>query len=482
MEIHEAASEFDRIGPGGYQPIENYGIIGDLHTTALVGMDGSIDWLCLPHHDSPSVFAAILDSEKGGRFKISPVGGEVTTKQLYWPDTNVLVTRFFTPDGVGEVTDYMPIGASAEGRHRIIRRVEVVRGTMTFRMECTPAFDYAREEHETRIVPGGVTFASSDLSLGLASFIPLQQEDDGSFAGSRRNSPRIRAQGDRSREGLRGMFLHDGGRRDLHADRRVLAPLALQVHLHGPLARDGPSLGPDAEVADLRADGAIVALPWDCPKASAESAIGTTATPGSGTQHSPSTGSCASGSQKRQRVHKLAGIALPEVQSRRVVATMYGIDGRQDLREVILDHLDGTAARAPSGSGTAPTTSCSSISTANSWTPSTSTTSTAPPSPTTCGPTCRALINWVCDNWQNEDEGIWETRAAAETSLYSRLMCWVAIDRGLRLADKRSFPADRDKWLKVGDEIYEEIMEKGWSPEREASCSPTATTPWTPRT
>ena len=142
MTIHEAASGFDRTGSGGtpgYQPIENYGIIGDLHTTALVGMDGSIDWLCLPHHDSPSVFAAILDGAKGGRFKVSPVGGEVTTKQLYWPDTNVLVTRFFTPDGVGEITDYMPIGASAEGRHRIIRRVEVVRSTMIFRMECGQA-------------------------------------------------------------------------------------------------------------------------------------------------------------------------------------------------------------------------------------------------------------------------------------------------------------------------------------------------------
>src|ERR671910_2336029 len=132
MTIHEAASESDRTGSGdapGYQPIENYGIIGDLHTTALVGMDGSIDWLCLPHHDSPSVFAAILDEAKGGRFKISPDMEGATCKQLYWPDTNVLVTRFFTPDGVGEVTDYMPIGASAEGRHRIIRRVEVVRGT-----------------------------------------------------------------------------------------------------------------------------------------------------------------------------------------------------------------------------------------------------------------------------------------------------------------------------------------------------------------
>src|SRR3712207_2555750 len=185
MEIHEAASASGRASfedVPGYQPIENYGIIGDLHTTALVGMDGSIDWLCLPHHDSPSVFAAILDSAKGGRFKVSPMAGEVTTKQLYWPDTNVLVTRFFTPDGVGEVTDYMPIGASAEGRHRIVRRVEVVRGAMTFRMECSPAFDYARKGHETRIGADGATFHTPELSLGLASFFSLQQGDDKVFA------------------------------------------------------------------------------------------------------------------------------------------------------------------------------------------------------------------------------------------------------------------------------------------------------------
>ena len=243
-----------------YQPIENYGIIGDLHTTALVGMDGSIDWLCLPHHDSPSVFAAILDDAKGGRFKISPIGGGATTKQLYWPDTNVLVTRFFTPDGVGEVTDYMPIGASesGQGRHRIIRRVEVVRGVMTFRMECTPAFDYARREHETRIVPGGVTFASSDLSLGLASFIPLQQRGDGvlaEFTLQEEQSTVFVLREIEAGEGCGGCFSTYGGRRDLHADRRVLAPLALEVHLHGPLARDGPPLGPDPEVADLRADG-----------------------------------------------------------------------------------------------------------------------------------------------------------------------------------------------------------------------------------
>ena len=109
-----------------YQPIENYGIIGDLHSVALVGMDGSIDWLCLPHFDSPSVFAAILDDEKGGRFKIAPVSEGVTRKQFYWPDTNVLVTRFFTLDGVAEITDYMPIHMSenGHGRHQLVRRVE----------------------------------------------------------------------------------------------------------------------------------------------------------------------------------------------------------------------------------------------------------------------------------------------------------------------------------------------------------------------
>src|SRR5919107_3267075 len=191
MEIHEAASASEQTDPEsrsgedtpGYQPIENYGIIGDLHTTALVGMDGSIDWLCLPHHDSPSVFAAILDAAKGGRFLISPDMDGATCKQLYWPDTNVLITRFFTPDGVGEVTDYMPIGLSGtgQGRHQIVRRVEVVRGNMTFQMECSPAFDYARREHETTIVSGGATFRSPELSLGLASSFPLQQWGDGAF-------------------------------------------------------------------------------------------------------------------------------------------------------------------------------------------------------------------------------------------------------------------------------------------------------------
>jgi GH15 family glucan-1,4-alpha-glucosidase len=187
MEIKQSPSASEQAYPGSqggltsYQPIENYGIIGDLHSAALVGMDGSIDWMCLPRFDSPSVFAAILDDEKGGRFKIATVSEGVTRKQLYWPDTNVLITRFFTPEGVGEITDYMPVDVPTNGHRRsqVIRRVEVVRGEMTFRMECSPAFNYARDEHEAEIVSGGATFRSEQLGLGLATGIPLKQQGGG---------------------------------------------------------------------------------------------------------------------------------------------------------------------------------------------------------------------------------------------------------------------------------------------------------------
>ena len=133
-----------------YLPIEDYGIIGNLQTIALVGMNGSIDWFCFPHFDSPSVFAAILDERKGGYFRISPATPDgIVYKQIYWPETNVLVTRFLSEDGVAEIIDYMPVGAPREdqGFHGLIRQVKVVRGRMTFRVECFPAFNYGRDPH-----------------------------------------------------------------------------------------------------------------------------------------------------------------------------------------------------------------------------------------------------------------------------------------------------------------------------------------------
>src|SRR5579859_4595511 len=165
----------------GYQPIENYGVIGDLHTVALIGMNGSIDWLCFPNFDSPSIFAAMLDDKKGGRFQIAPTLDGITFKQLYWPETNVLVTRFLSTSGVGEITDYMPIDGKgrAEDKHLLVRRVRVVRGSMPFRMVCQPAFNYAQDKDKVRLLPKGACFESPGMQIGLATEVPLKSDGKG---------------------------------------------------------------------------------------------------------------------------------------------------------------------------------------------------------------------------------------------------------------------------------------------------------------
>lgn len=169
-------------GSQGYTPIEDYGIIGDLHTVALVSKDGSIDWCCLPHFDSPSIFASILDIGKGGYFKISPLNPSVH-KQMYVADTNILLTRFLSPDGVGEVTDFMPVGTGGGSEsnfvHQIVRQVKVVRGCVPFRMECFPAFDYARARHELKIEPSGAVFLQGHGAVGLTSTVELKPDGQG---------------------------------------------------------------------------------------------------------------------------------------------------------------------------------------------------------------------------------------------------------------------------------------------------------------
>jgi GH15 family glucan-1,4-alpha-glucosidase len=167
----------------GYLPIEHYGVIGDLHTAALVGRNGSIDWLCLPRFDSPSIFAAILDDKKGGRFQIC-ASGEASSRQMYVPDTNVLVTRFITPDGVAELYDCMPVEADEQGAealaHDLVRVIHGVRGSIDFELICQPAFDYARAGHSVRSVQHGCLFTADVEKTELVSLlanVPLTLKD-----------------------------------------------------------------------------------------------------------------------------------------------------------------------------------------------------------------------------------------------------------------------------------------------------------------
>src|ERR1041385_9318900 len=170
----------------GYQPIENYGVIGDLHTVALVGMDGSIDFMCAPRFDSPSVFAALLDDKRGGRFRLAPLLEGAQQKQLYLPDTCVLLTRFLSDDGVAEISDFMPV-EDAGVAHNLVRRAKTVRGEVRFGMRCDPRFDYGRATHtaerrsDTEVLFRGRS-GDGELVLRLRSSVPMRLENGAALA------------------------------------------------------------------------------------------------------------------------------------------------------------------------------------------------------------------------------------------------------------------------------------------------------------
>ncbi len=458
-----------------YQPIQDYGIIGDMHSAALVGTDGSIDWLCFPHFDSPSVFAAILDDEKGGRFKIAPSAEGVARKQLYWPDTNVLITRFFTPGGVGEIIDYMPVGMpeNGHGYHQLVRRVRVVRGEMSFRMECSPAFDYAREEHETEVTEEGACFRSPGLSLGLATRVPLEENAGSAVAEFSLDEGEtavfvlweIEAGGgcglSISEEEEAGLF-----KQTVEYWRRWLSKCTYAGRWREVVQRSALAL----KLLTFEPTGAMVAAPtmglpegvggernWDYRYTWIRDAAFTLY------------GLLRIGFTEEARAFMgWIEARCQDSASDGSLQLMYGLDGRHDLTEETLDHLDGYRGSRPVRLGNGAYDQLQldiygelmdAVYLYNKH---------GDPISYDLWTRLRVLVNWVCDNWQREDEGIWEVRGGRRHFVYSKLMCWVAVDRGLRLASKRSFPADRERWLKVRDEIYEEIMDRGWSPEREA--------------
>ena len=459
-----------------YQPIENYGIIGNMHTVALVGMNGSIDWFCDPHFDSASVFAAILDDAKGGRYKISPTSDGVTNKQMYWPETNVLVTRFLSPDGVGEVIDFMPVGlADGElGYHQLIRRVHVVRGAMTFRMECHPAFNYARDDHETSITPGGAIFRSASACLQLSTTVPLQQEGSGAVAQFTLTEGQI------ANFVLGSATLESADPcmpiADLETDnlfkatvdywRNWLSKSNYKGRWREMVERSALAL----KLLTFEDTGAIVAAPtcslpedlggvrnWDYRYTWIRDAAFTL-------YGLPRIGFTEEAGQFMGWVEE----CIKTLNADGSIQIMYGIDGRLDLTEETLDHLDGYKGSRPVRIGNGAYSQFqldiygelidaiylydkygSPIS-YDFWTQ------------------VRRMANWVCRNWQRVDDGIWEVRGGQQHFVYSKIMCWVAVDRSIRLADKRSFPSDRDLWLKTRDQIYEEVMERGWNAEKQA--------------
>ena len=458
----------------GYQPIENYGVIGDLHSVALVGKNGSIDWYCTPRFDSPSIFAAILDDQKGGYFRIAPTDTSATTKQLYFPDTNVLITRFLEPDGVGELEDFMPIcgsGPASKDVHQIIRRVTVVRGAMRFRLQCHPAFDYARKRHEVVLHGHNATFVSADMTLGLVSPVPLRKTDTG-----------VSAEFDlKAGESLTFYLRHalggeiekllvpeQRGREALNETsaywRRWLSRSKYDGRWQEMVHRSALTL----KMLTYAPTGAIVAaattsLPEEIGGVRNWDYRFTWIRDASFTLYALI--NCLGFTDEAGQFMDWLAMRMKELGPDGSLQIMYGIDGRHELTEETLDHLDGYKGSKPVRIGNGAYNQLQldiygemidSVYLYNKY---------GAPISYDLWRYLRRILDWVCKNWQQPDEGIWEVRGGRKHFVHSKLQCWVALERGIRMANYRGLPANTAQWQAARDAIYEDIMANGWNDE-----------------
>lgn len=459
-----------------YLPIENYGVVGDLHTVALIGLNGSVDWLCFPVFDSPSVFGAILDEQKGGRFQIFPDDGEVKVKQMYLPNTNVLITRFLSPAGLAEIVDFMPVETeyNETWNHRLVRRVNVVQGSFKFKMVCQPAFDYARADHTVEAYDNGVIFHSKDLSLGLASEVPLTIQGNVAVCEFRlERGQNVDFMLHRvERTGPAGESIQDKKLDDVLKDtvnfwRNWLSKCTYEGRWREMVHRSALVL----KLLTFAPTGAIVAA----PTTSLPEVIGggrnwdyryTWIRDASFTCYALlNLGFKTEASRFMEWIEARCKELDPKAGGLQV---MYGIDGRHDLTELTLDHLSGYRNSKPVRIGNGAFgqlqldiygelmdavylfSKYASPLSYDQWT------------------YLRELMDWLCLNWQTADSGLWESRAGNQHYVYSRMMTWVALDRALRLARQRGLPADTNVWKKTRNAVYEEIIAKGWSEKRQS--------------
>ncbi len=459
----------------GYLPIEDHGIIGDLHTAALVGTDGTIDWLCLPAFDSPSVFCSILDDERGGHFRLRPVE-YVRSQQLYLPDTNVLLTRFLSPGGVAEVLDFMPILFGPGERHRLVRNIRVVRGRMTFDVECRPAFDYAREEHSVFVGKLGAVFVSKgsyQSALGLSANVPLEgRKGEGAGArftlGEGERMTFVLAEieeGEEPGEALSDWDFDELLRGTLGYWRRWISKSTYDGRWQEDVHRSALAL----KLMVYDPTGALVAAPtmglperiggernWDYRYTWLRDAAFTLyalISIGFGEEAANFMGwlqdRCASDKD---------GLLQP----------LYGIDGRLHISETELDHLSGYMDSRPVRLGNAAYRQVqldlygAILDAAYLYNKL-----GAPLDYDLWTNLCR-ILDWLSANWREPDEGIWEVRGGKRQFLNSKLMSWVALERAGRVSRQRGLPAGNRGWIAERDRIYEEIMEKGWNPKKQS--------------
>jgi GH15 family glucan-1,4-alpha-glucosidase len=467
-----------------YPPIADHGLIGDLQTAALVTTDGSINWFCAPRFDSPSIFGALLDNEKGGRFRIRPSSGAFDTKQMYLPDTAILITRFLSEAGVGEIYDFMPIsGKVATDRRRIVRLLRCVRGQMTFDVEVAPRFDYGRATHTADVSPHGAVFRSA---AGVLTMHAVREPDDERL---------VQAQASDSGDLHMTVTLHAGQTRGVVLETGDAGPAREIRVAEAQQLLDETELFWKSWLA-----GSTYTGRWrETLQRSAITLKLMTYAPTGGIVAAPTAGLPEQVGGERNwdyrytwirdasfSVYALLAMGFTEEAadfSRWLMARvqeqaasgassplnlMYRVDGSTDLKETILEHWEGYRGSAPVriGNGAAEQLQLDIYGEAldsifygderglplghPGW------------------GAVSGLLSWLADHWDQPEAGIWETRGGAKDFTYGRVMSWVAFDRAIRLATSHGRPAPLERWTGQRDAIYEQVMTKGWNKERGA--------------
>jgi GH15 family glucan-1,4-alpha-glucosidase len=456
-----------------YQPIENYGLIGDLTTTALVGLNGSIDFMCFPHFDSPTIFAALLDSKKGGHFSIAPASGDFKNRQRYFPDTNILLTRFLGEEGIAEISDFMAMQHLGHS-HSVIRRVKVIRGEIKFRVEFAPKFDYARTSHKIeKKNPHEFIFipAKKNLpSLRLRNSVPVKIENGEVVAEFKLRAEQtasfVLEQADGDSPSENPDYISE-------AFKETMNFWLAWVHKSKYRGRWRETVNRSALTLKLLTSlphGSIVAAPtfglpevvggkdnWDYRYTWIRDASFTL-------YALMRLGYTEEAQAFMQWMEKRCGALKPG----RPLQVMYRMDGKDEIPESFLKNFEGYRKSKPVRIGNAAYKQLQLDIYGELMDSILIYDKHGEPVSYDFWLNLQQLVEWVCKNWKKPDAGIWEERGGAKQFLYSKVMCWAAIDRGIQLAQRRSFPAPLVRWHRVRDQIYQDIYKNFWNPKLKA--------------
>ena len=448
-----------------YRRISDYGVIGDMHSAALVSSGGSIDWLCFPRFDSPSVFAAILDDQRGGRFAIQPAG-EYRSTQAYLPDTNILVTTFHTDGGQATLTDFMPMAEDVTfSKHEVIRLARCEAGEVTLECLFQPRLDYARAGTSLTVEPQGLVARGGGAKLSLASPLPLRLEEGEARATFPLRSgeaaafvlrwdedtPRPIADYDipwklGSTEAYWRLKTSDWRYRGRWSALVKRSGLALHQLLYAPS-------GAICAAVTTSLPGKIGGpRNWDyrfCWLRDAAFTLDIFHRLGHTADTSPFMGWVSHFSD-----------AFPDK-----LHTLYGIGCETDIQEQVLDHLEGYRGSRPVRIGNAASKQVQLDIYGELLLALASYYRAGGHIDDSLWRLVEALIEGAVANWRLPDNGIWEVRGERRHFVYSKVMCWVALDRGMRLARALGKPVDLARWRQAREAIRADVLANGFSPK-----------------